>query len=107
MTTVAGVGRIHVILPLGLMAIGLILMFDAFSSGATGQPSWFFQKNHHELEWFWGLCAVFAGTIWVGGRDGGSFGRSSSGGFTKYGNSQVAGESRAARPRKRKEEHFP
>jgi hypothetical protein len=58
------------ILPLGLMAIGLILVFDAVSSGATGQPSWFFSESTHDFEWFWGLCALFVGIIWVGGHVG-------------------------------------
>jgi uncharacterized membrane protein YfcA len=70
MTTFVKIGRIHLILPLGLMVIGPILMFEALSAGATGQPSWFFQKSYHELEWFWGLCALFVGTIWIGGRVG-------------------------------------
>jgi hypothetical protein len=56
------------ILAFGLATIGLILMFDALSSGATGQPRWFFQSSQHDLEWFWGLCALFVGIIWVGGR---------------------------------------
>jgi hypothetical protein len=64
------IGRVHLILASGLIAIGLILMFDALSSGATGRPSWFFQKSYHELEWFWGLCALSVGVIWVGGRVG-------------------------------------
>lgn len=63
-------GRTHLILPLGLMAVGLILMFDALSTASTGQPSWFFQRNDHELEWLAGLGALFAGVIWVGGRVG-------------------------------------
>ena len=62
--------RAHLILAPGLMAIGLILMVDALSSGATGRPSWFFQKSEHEAEWFWSLCALFVGIIWVGGRVG-------------------------------------
>jgi hypothetical protein len=52
------------------MAMGLTLMFDALSSGATGQPSWFFPESTHDFEWFWGLCALFVGIIWVGGRVG-------------------------------------
>ena len=43
--------RIHVILPLALMAIGLVLMFDALSS--------------HALEWPLGLFVLFTGTIWL------------------------------------------
>jgi hypothetical protein len=64
------IGRIHLILASGLIAIGLVLMFDALSSGATGQPSWFFQNNYHEIEWFWGLCALAVGVVWIGGRVG-------------------------------------
>jgi hypothetical protein len=64
------IGRTHLILGLGLVAIGLILMFDSLSSGQTGQPSWFFQKSHHEVEWGWGLLALAIGVIWVGGRVG-------------------------------------
>ena len=48
--------RIHVIVSLGLIAIGLVLMFDAFSS--------------HELEWPLGLFALVVGTIWAAGRVG-------------------------------------
>jgi hypothetical protein len=70
MMTFVKIVHIHLILPLGPMVIGLILMFDALSSGATGQPSWFLQKSYHELEWLWGLCALFVGTIWIGGRVG-------------------------------------
>src|SRR5579884_811547 len=70
MNTSAKIGRIHLILPMGLMVIGLVLMFDSLSSGGTGQPSWFFQESGHEWEWFWGLCALFVSIIWIGGRVG-------------------------------------
>ena len=57
--------RIHVILPLALMAIGLVLMFDALSS--------------HALEWPLGLFVLFTGTIWLlAALVGGSCGRTSS-----------------------------
>jgi hypothetical protein len=70
--TPSKIGRIHLIPSLVLIAIGLILMFDALSSGGTGQPSWIFQKSYHhvEVEWFWGLCALSVGIIWIGGRVG-------------------------------------
>ena len=45
-------------------------MFDALSSGATGQPSWIFQKSYHEVEGAWGLLALAIGIVWVGGRVG-------------------------------------
>ena len=50
------VKRIHVILPLALMAMGLVLMFDALSS--------------HALEWPLGLFVLFTGIIWLVGRVG-------------------------------------
>ena len=57
--------RIHVILPLALMAIGLVLMFDALSS--------------HALEWPLGLFVLFTGTIWLlAALVGGSCGRTNS-----------------------------
>ena len=59
-------GRGHLIFGLGLVAIGLTLMFDALSSGSTGQPSWFFQKSYHEVEWAWGLFALAVAIVWVG-----------------------------------------
>ena len=48
--------RMHVILSLGLIAIGLVLTFDALSS--------------HELEWPLGVFALVVGIIWVVGRVG-------------------------------------
>ena len=48
--------RIHVIVSLGLIAIGLVLMLDAFSS--------------HELEWPLSLFALAVGIIWLVGRVG-------------------------------------
>ena len=48
--------RIHVIVSLGLIAIGLVLMFDALSS--------------HELEWPLSLFALAVGIIWFVGRVG-------------------------------------
>ena len=48
--------RIHVIVSLGLIAIGLVLMFDALSS--------------HKLEWPLSLFALAVGTIWIVGRIG-------------------------------------
>jgi hypothetical protein len=68
--TPSKIGRVHLILALGLMVIGLILMFDALSSGATGRPSRFFQNSYHDVEWFWGICALFVGVVWIGGRVG-------------------------------------
>jgi len=50
------VTRIHVIVSLGLIAIGLVLMFDAFSS--------------HELEWPLSLFILAVGIIWFVGRVG-------------------------------------
>jgi hypothetical protein len=50
--TPSKIGRVHLILALGLIVIGLILMFDALSSGATGRPSWFFRNSYHDVEWF-------------------------------------------------------
>ena len=48
--------RIHVIVSLGLIAIGLVLMFDALSS--------------HELEGPLSLFALAVGIIWIVGRVG-------------------------------------
>ena len=48
--------RIHVILALGLIAIGLVLVFDALSS--------------HDLEWPLGLFVLVVGVIWLVGRIG-------------------------------------
>ena len=48
--------RIHVILALGLIAIGLVLVFDALSS--------------HALEWPLGLFVLVMGSIWLVGRIG-------------------------------------
>jgi hypothetical protein len=48
--------RIHVILALGFIAIGLVLVFDALSS--------------HALEWPLGLFALIVGVIWLVGRIG-------------------------------------
>ena len=48
--------RIHVIVSLGLIAIGLVLMFDALSS--------------RELEWPLSLFALAVGIIWLIGRVG-------------------------------------
>ena len=50
------VNQIHVILALGLIAIGLVLVFDALSS--------------HALEWPLGLLVLVVGLIWVIGRIG-------------------------------------
>jgi hypothetical protein len=50
------VSRIHLLLALGLMAIGLVLVFDALSS--------------HELELPLGLFAPVVGVIWLVGRIG-------------------------------------
>ena len=57
------IGRAHMIPAMVLVAIGLIAMFNA----AFGEPSWL---HSHELQWFLGLCALFVGIIWVGGRVG-------------------------------------
>ena len=48
--------RIHVIVSLALIAIGLVLMFDALSS--------------HELEWPFSLFVLAVGIIWLVGRVG-------------------------------------
>jgi uncharacterized membrane protein HdeD (DUF308 family) len=48
------VNRVHVILALGLVAIGLVLVFDALSS--------------HALEWPLGLFVLVVGVIWLVGR---------------------------------------
>ena len=48
--------RIHVIVSLALIAIGLVLMFDALSS--------------HELEWPLSLFVLAVGIIWIVGRVG-------------------------------------
>ena len=48
--------RIHLIVSLALIAIGLVLMFDALSS--------------HELELPLSLFALAVGTIWIVGRVG-------------------------------------
>lgn len=52
----SAVTRIHVIVSLGLIAIGLVLMFDALSS--------------HELEWPLSLFVLAVGIIWIVGRVG-------------------------------------
>ena len=44
------------LLALGLIAIGLVLVFDALST--------------HNLEWPLGLFALFVGVIWLVGRIG-------------------------------------
>jgi hypothetical protein len=48
--------RIHVIVSLALIVIGLVLMFDALSS--------------HELEWPLSLFALAVGILWIVGRVG-------------------------------------
>ena len=48
--------RLHVIFSLGLIALGLVLMFDALSS--------------HELEWPFSLFTLAVGVIWIVGRVG-------------------------------------
>jgi hypothetical protein len=68
--TPSKIGRAHLILGSGLMLFGVILMFDVLSSGGTGQQSWFFRSSYHEVEWFWGLCALAVGFTWVTGRVG-------------------------------------
>jgi hypothetical protein len=50
------VNRIHVIIALGLIAIGLVLVFDALSSHVLERP----------LGWF----ALIVGVIWLVGRIG-------------------------------------
>jgi len=50
------VNRIHVLIALGLIVIGLVLVFDALSS--------------HDLEWPLGLFALVIGVIWLVGRIG-------------------------------------
>jgi hypothetical protein len=70
-------GRKHLLFGAGLVAIGLILMFDAFSSetitgsfGAITRKSWFFQNSYHDVEWAWGLVALAGAVVWVGGSVG-------------------------------------
>ena len=48
--------RIHALLALGLIGIGLVLVFDAVSS--------------QNLEWPLGLFVLFIGVIWLVGRIG-------------------------------------
>jgi hypothetical protein len=50
------VTRIHVIVSLALIAIGLVLMFDALSP--------------HGLEWPLSLLVLAAGIVWIVGRVG-------------------------------------
>jgi len=50
------VNRIHTILTLGLIALGLVLVFDALSS--------------HDLEWPLGLSFLVVGVLWLVGRIG-------------------------------------
>jgi len=79
--TLSKIGRTHLILGSGFMVIGFGLLFDALSSAETEQPiwlggtgiersSWFFKYSYSEVEWFWGLCALAVGFIWVTGRVG-------------------------------------
>jgi len=78
-------GRGHLIFGAGLVVIGLILIFDAFSSsgmvvpsipgiGTIGEPitrnSWFFPHSYPEFEWMWALIALGAAIVWVGGSIG-------------------------------------
>jgi hypothetical protein len=63
-------GRGHLLFGAGLVTIGLVLMFDALSAGATGQPSWFVQQRYHEEEWFGGLAALAVAVVRVGGSVG-------------------------------------
>ena len=48
--------RMHVILALGLIAVGFVLVFDALLS--------------HALEWPLGLFVLVVGVIWLVGRIG-------------------------------------
>jgi fucose permease len=48
---IAPVNWIHVILALALMAIGLVMVFDALSS--------------HDLEWPLGLFVLVVGVVWI------------------------------------------
>ena len=48
---IAPVNRIHVILALVFVVIGLVLVFDALSS--------------HDLEWPFGLFLLVAGVVWI------------------------------------------
>ncbi len=48
--------RIHALLALGFIALGLVLVFDARSS--------------HALEWPLGLFVLVVGVIWLAGRIG-------------------------------------
>jgi hypothetical protein len=69
--------RKRLILPAGLGAIGLILIFDAFSSndvrlpfGSIERSSWFFQHSYHDIESSWGLFALLGAIAWGGGSVG-------------------------------------
>jgi hypothetical protein len=57
------IGRAHMIPAMVLVAVGLVVVFNA----AFGEPSWL---ASHELQAFLGYCALFAGIIWAGGRVG-------------------------------------
>jgi hypothetical protein len=50
------VNRIHALLALGFIALGLVLVFDALSS--------------HAFEWPLGLFVLIVGNIWLVGRIG-------------------------------------
>jgi hypothetical protein len=62
-------GRGHLLFGAGMVAIGLVLIFDTFSAAGTGQR-WFFQHSYPEVEWAWGLAALAVAVVWVGGSVG-------------------------------------
>jgi hypothetical protein len=56
-------GRGHLLFGAGMVAIGLVLIFDTFSAAGTGQR-WFFQHSYPEVEWAWGLAALAVAVVW-------------------------------------------
>jgi hypothetical protein len=69
-------GRKHLLFGAALVVIGLVLVFDAFSSrgvytvGFVTRNSWFFQNSYDDVEWAWGLVALAGAVVWVGGSVG-------------------------------------
>jgi hypothetical protein len=74
-------GRRHLVFGATMVAIGLILMIDTFSSDVTNacirvglycptRNSWFFPNHPPEFEWMWGLVAFAIAIVWVGGSAG-------------------------------------
>ena len=72
--------RGHLIFGAVLVMIGIIFIFDAFSSseivhtvGSTTwrtRDSWFFPNSDHDVESLMGLAALAGAVIWVGGSVG-------------------------------------